>query len=150
MTTERTKSKIGRWVDETMKGKFDNFVGSRKKSSANTAAAATGSTKSNNEIPTLPDADDNIDADLLNSVKPAELNSRTIESVCADETTRPPITLAADIDLSMLFSNMTRKQHLEDVNADERDPIRMVQQHLKLLNIGSESADEDRRLTDGI
>lgn len=37
------------------------------------------------------------------------------DSVYEDETTRPPITLTADIDLGTLFSNMTRKQHLDDV-----------------------------------
>ncbi|CAH1721438.1 unnamed protein product [Aphis gossypii] len=91
-----------------MKGKFDNFVGSRKKSSSNTT------TKINNDIPILPDADENIDADLLYSVKPAELHSRVTESAYEDETMRPPINLP-DIDLGLLFSNMTRKHHLEDV-----------------------------------
>lgn len=36
------------------------------------------------------------------------------ESVYEDETIRPPISLS-DIDLGVLFSNMTRKQHLDDV-----------------------------------
>ncbi|KAF0765937.1 Uncharacterized protein FWK35_00003090 [Aphis craccivora] len=89
-------------------GKFDNFVGSRKKSSSNTTI------KINNDIPILPDADENIDADLLYSVKPAELHSRMTESAYEDETMRPPINLP-DIDLGLLFSNMTRKHHLEDV-----------------------------------
>ncbi|XP_003248214.1 uncharacterized protein LOC100572022 isoform X1 [Acyrthosiphon pisum] len=136
MTAERAKSKIGRWVDETMKGKFDNFVGSRKKSSSSNTA-----TKINNDIPIVPDADENIDADLLYSVKPAELHSRTTESTYEEETTRPPINLA-DIDLGLLFSNMTRKHHLEDVDADERDVGRMIQRHLKLLNIGTVGEDE--------
>ncbi|XP_026806405.1 uncharacterized protein LOC113549346 [Rhopalosiphum maidis] len=136
MATEKAKSKIGRWVDETMKGKFDNFVGSRKKSSSNTT------TKLNNDIPILPDADENIDADLLHSVKPAELHSRVTESAYEDETTRPPINLA-DIDLGLLFSNMTRKHQLKDVGADERDVGSMIQRHLKLLNIGSENAGEN-------
>lgn len=34
-------------------------------------------TKTVSDIPILPDADENIDADLLYSVKPAELHSRT-------------------------------------------------------------------------
>ncbi|XP_022161654.1 uncharacterized protein LOC111027559 isoform X1 [Myzus persicae] len=135
MTAERAKSKIGRWVDETMKGKFDNFVGSRKKSSSNTA------TKINNDIPILPDAEENIDADLLYTVKPAELHSRTTESTYEEETMRPPINLV-DIDLGLLFSNMTQKHHLEDVDADERDVGRMIQRHLKLLNIGTVVEDE--------
>ncbi|XP_060878989.1 uncharacterized protein LOC132951226 [Metopolophium dirhodum] len=141
MTAERAKSKIGRWVDETMKGKFDNFVGSRKKSSSSNTA-----TKINNDIPIVPDADENIDADLLYSVKPAELHSRTTESIYEEETTRPPINLA-DIDLGLLFSNMTRKHHLEDVDADERDVGRMIQRHLKLLNIGTVGEDEHRHST---
>jgi len=37
-----------------------------------------------------------------------------VESVYEDEITRPPINLT-DIDLGVLFSNLTRKQHLEDV-----------------------------------
>lgn len=36
------------------------------------------------------------------------------ESAYEDETMRPPINLP-DIDLGLLFSNMTRKHHLEDV-----------------------------------
>ncbi|XP_022161655.1 uncharacterized protein LOC111027559 isoform X2 [Myzus persicae] len=118
-----------------MKGKFDNFVGSRKKSSSNTA------TKINNDIPILPDAEENIDADLLYTVKPAELHSRTTESTYEEETMRPPINLV-DIDLGLLFSNMTQKHHLEDVDADERDVGRMIQRHLKLLNIGTVVEDE--------
>lgn len=39
--------------------------------------------------------------------------SRT-ESVFEDETTRPPVSLT-DIDLGVLFSNMTQKHHLENV-----------------------------------
>ncbi|XP_025410860.1 uncharacterized protein LOC112683889 [Sipha flava] len=132
MTTERTKSKIGRWVDETMKGKFDNFVGSRKKSTSNI------SSKTNNEIPVLPDADENIDAELLQSVKPAELHSRMTESAYEDKIMRPPIHLN-DIDLGVLFANMAQKEHLENVNVGERDVGMMIQQHLKLLNIASEN-----------
>ncbi|KAL4141623.1 hypothetical protein QTP88_004231 [Uroleucon formosanum] len=143
MTAERAKSKIGRWVDETMKGKFDNFVGARKKSSSSNTA-----TKINNDIPILPDADENIDADLLYSVKPAELHSRTTETNYEEETTRPPINLP-DVDLGLLFNNMTRKHHLKDlqVDADERDVGRMIQRHLKLLNIGTVGEDEHRHST---
>ncbi|KAL5240443.1 hypothetical protein ACI65C_007853 [Semiaphis heraclei] len=161
---ERAKSKIGRWVDETMKGKFDNFVGSRKKSSTSNAA-----TKISNDIPILPDADENIDADLLYSVKPAELHSRTYnnidyldfgrtiiifdktrfllcyrtDSTYEEETMKPPINLA-DIDLGLLLSNMTQKHHLDEVDGDERDIGRMIQRHLKLLNIETEDEDEHR------
>lgn len=38
-----------------------------------------------------------------------------MESAYEDEIVRPPINLP-DIDLGVLFSNMARKQHLEDVS----------------------------------
>ncbi|XP_050441480.1 uncharacterized protein LOC126846246 [Adelges cooleyi] len=135
MNTERAKSKIGRWVDETMKGKFDNFVGSRKKSSTNL--------KLTNDIPTPPpDSDENNEVALFNT----EIDIQTLNSVSQNEMTKPPVTLD-DIDLSALCSNLTRKQHLQDVIGDERPDIgRMIQTHGKLLMLNMDSTCNNKLL----
>lgn len=51
------------------------------------------------------------------------------ESVYEDEIIRPPVILP-DIDLGVLFSNMTQKQNLEDVRTNS---FNFIQQRLVFI-----------------
>ncbi|XP_050522760.1 uncharacterized protein LOC126895196, partial [Daktulosphaira vitifoliae] len=111
------------------RGKFDTFVGSRRKSNSNS--------KSNTTVVT--DSDGNVESESSLIVKLDDTDVTNLNSIFKEEIKKPPVILA-DIDLTALYNNLTKIQHLEDVIGNDRTNLdKMIQTHGKLLasNINS-------------